>query len=445
MAKVAGEPSAADLGERLAELERRNAELTAQLEQQNTSRLRPGRTVLAGVLILIGALLTPLSIAATWFTSSIATTDSFVAAYAPLIRDPQVQAFLTDQVSSTIDSRIDIESLVDELIAALDQKVERPTSRAALAALRQPLIAGIRSTISSATAKVVASDEFEKAWEASLRLSHAELTGALAGDPNNALTISRDGLGLQLAPMITKVRDVLIDQGYTFASRIPVIDRTVVLVPSDSLVAAQVGYRAMFIASYWLGPVVLAFLTAGVLISRRRALATIWAAIGLGLGATVVLAAEAVLRLAVQVKVPLPLDVLLALYDATFVPLREVALAPLALAAVTIVIACLVGPFAWSVKLRSSYAGATTWLRGRAEGASFSTGRFGEWVYAQRILVRVLVGVLAVFYLIATRPISVGSVTWSAFWVALVIFVFSLLQRPEIENEPAAKTDLANS
>lgn len=445
MAKVAGEPSASDISERLAELERRNAELTAQLEQQKTSRLRPGRTVLAGVLILIGALLTPLSIAATWFTSSVANTDSFVAAYAPLVKDPQVQAFLTDQVSSAIDSRIDIESLVDELIAALSEKAERPTSRAALAALRQPMIAGIRSTISSATAKVVASDEFGKAWEASLRSAHTEFTGALAGDPDTALTISRNGLGLQLAPMIAKVRDALIAQGYTFASRIPVIDRTVVVVHSDSLIAVQVGYRAVLIASYWLGPVTLALLAAGVLVSRRRALATIWAGAGLGLGATVVLGAEAILRLAAQVKVPVPIDVLLVLYDATFVPLREIALAPLALAVVVITIACLTGPFAWSVKLRSFYAEATAWLRSRAESVGLNTGKVGDWLYAQRILVRVVVAALAVFYLMATRPISVGSVAWSAFWVALAIFVFSLLQRPASENEPATKTDLANS
>jgi hypothetical protein len=435
MAKEASEPGTAELSERLAELERRNAELTAKLEEKSASKRRPGRAILAGVLILIAALLTPLSITATWFVSSAANTDSFVAEYAPLIQDPQVQAFLADEVSTAIDERIDIEALVDELIAALDQKMERPTSKAALVALRQPLIAGIQSTIHSAAAKVIASDEFEKAWQASLRVTHAELTGALAGNPDSALTITRDGLGLQLAPMITKVRDVLVGQGYTFASKIPVIDRTVVLVPSDSLVTAQVGYRAVLVASYWLGPVVLALLAAGVLISRRRALASIWAAAGLGLGATVVLTAEAILRIVVQLKVPLPLDVLLVLYDATFVPLREVALAPLALAVVVIVIACLAGPFAWSVKLRTFYAKATAWLRGRAENAGYGTGTYGEWLYAQRILVRVAVGALAVFYLIATRPISVGSVTWSAFWVALVIFVLSLLQRPVIETE----------
>jgi hypothetical protein len=445
MAQASDDLTAAELGQRLAELERRNAELTAQLEQRSASKLRPGRTVLAFILIFIGALLTPVSITATWFASTIANTDLFVAAYAPLIKDPEVQAFLADEVSNAIDQRIDIESLVDELIAALDQKVERPTSKAALAALRQPLIEGTKSTIHSAAAKVIASDEFEKAWEASLRLSHAELTGALAGNPDTALTISRDGLGLQLAPMISKVRDVLVEQGYTFASAIPVIDRTVMLVPSDTLVAAQVGYRSVLMASYWLGPVALAFLTAGVLVSRRRALALIWAAIALGLGATVVLAAETLLRLAAQVKVPLPLDVVSVFYDAAFVPLREIALAPLALAVVIIVIACLVGPFAWSVKLRSGYAKATAWLRGRVESAGFSTGKYGEWLFGQRILVRVVIGGLGVVWLIATRPISVSSVTWTAFWVALVIFVLSLLQRPTSDSDATTQDSADDS
>ncbi|HQF54875.1 MAG TPA: hypothetical protein PK208_07145, partial [Fibrobacteria bacterium] len=43
-------------------------------------------------------------------------TDAFVATYAPVIRDPAMQAYLTDQVSGAIVQQLKVEQLVGDLV-----------------------------------------------------------------------------------------------------------------------------------------------------------------------------------------------------------------------------------------------------------------------------------------------------------------------------------------
>src|SRR3954470_17630046 len=62
-----------------------------------------GWTLLATVLIVIGAILAPVAVVASWAKVQLTDTDSFIAAYAPLANDPGVQAFVTDQTVDVIE------------------------------------------------------------------------------------------------------------------------------------------------------------------------------------------------------------------------------------------------------------------------------------------------------------------------------------------------------
>ena len=81
----------------------------------------------------------------TWAKTTLIDTDSCVADFSPVIRDPDMQAYLTDQVSVAIEQTIDAEQVVGDAVGALQWAVgERRAAVAALGLLEQPAIEGIR-------------------------------------------------------------------------------------------------------------------------------------------------------------------------------------------------------------------------------------------------------------------------------------------------------------
>ena len=447
------EPTVVDLQNRLAELEAANAELTARLDAEAAAdaeetvaltRTRPPRWrgAVASLLIVLAALLTPVAIVSGWARVLLSDTDSFVATYAPLVQNPRVQAYLTDQIADAIDARIDIDATVNEVFDGLGENIQRPTVKLALDALRQPAADGVRSTIRNVAAKVVSSDAFAQVWRESLRLSHSQAISALNGD-TSSVTITEEGLGLRLAPLIAKVKEALVEQGFALASRIPEIDRTVVLVHSDSLLQVQLGYRAALATGYWLGVVVLVLFVAGVLVSVRKWLATIWAAIGLGLGAALVLGGVGIGRVIAQASVPLsvmPNDVLLIFFDTVTGAINDLATATLILAIAVAVVAWLAAPFRVSGAVRGAWDGLSGGLRTRGDAHGLSTGKVGEWLYAQRALLRFAVGLVAALVLVFNRPLSAGLVIGTAVVAAVVLLLLSLLERPAQTPAAAAAT-----
>jgi hypothetical protein len=426
-------PDVAALEQRLADLESANAELSAQLADRPVRGPR-WRAVVAAALIVLASLLTPVAVVSGWARVLLSDTDAVVAAYGPLVKDPRVQAYLTDQVMAAITEKVDIDGLVDDLVDGIEQVVQRPRASLALEALRRPAAAGLRSAVQAAVARAVASDAFGTAWQESLRLSHSQLIGALQGDPDSAVTITDAGVGVRIGPLIAQAKQALLDQGFAFASAIPAIDRTVILVRSDQLATVRLAYQGALATGYWLGPVVLALFAGGVLVSRRRWFAAAWAGIGMGLGALVVIAGLAVARVVAQASVPasvMPADVLLTFYDAATGAIGELALATVTLAAVITLVAYLGGESRPAAGVRTRYATLTAGARDWSADHGVRTGGFGRWLYRRRIAVRAAVASLAVVVLAINRPISFGLVCTIAVAAVAAIVLADVLARPD--------------
>lgn len=434
----AGAQSIAALQTRVAELEAANAALSAETSRSTASpppepkqRLR---AVIVVVFLVTGTLLLPVAAVAGWARGVLTDTDAFVATFAPLGEDPLVQAYVTDQVVTEIDRRVGIEEQVDQLVAGLAPLMQdRPAAVTALNALRQPAADGIRSAITRVTSEFVTSDRFASAWEQTLRLSHQGAVNALQGDPNAALSITDEGLGIRLGPIIERVTQVLTERGFTLAASIPAVDRTIVLVPSTEFVRLQALYRAAVALGTWLPVLALAALAAAVLLARRRVTVLITAAILLGLASLIVLGGLAVGRMVTLSVVPssvVPGDVVRLFYDTATNRLAEVAIAAVALAVVIAVIAWFAGPSSTPKKLRGVYADMTDTIRGRAEGHELSTGRFGEWLWRSRTWLRFGIGVIAVLYLLFNRPLTPGMVAGTAIVALIGILALNMLSRP---------------
>ena len=71
-----------------------------------------GWTLLAIVLITVGALLAPVAVVSAWAHNQLTDTSYFVDTFAPLADDPAVQDFVAAETVAAIESKLQIDQLV---------------------------------------------------------------------------------------------------------------------------------------------------------------------------------------------------------------------------------------------------------------------------------------------------------------------------------------------
>jgi hypothetical protein len=226
------------------------------------------RGLLATVLLLVGALLVPVSTTAWWLRDSIVPTDGYVDTVAPLATDPDVLAEVEDRFAEAILRTVTGSGRLDafpQIQARIDQ---------------------VARTVAAA---VVERPEFADAWRAANRAAHRQLVAILSGDP--AAVQVRDGtVDVRIASLADTVRDELAAAGLPFAEALPRIEATVPIGTTEDVARAQ---RAYTLLDRW--GAVLPFVTAvllavGLLVARRRSRALRWTSLValLGLGVTFV-------------------------------------------------------------------------------------------------------------------------------------------------------------
>ena len=181
------------------------------------------RGVLSSAVIVVAALLVPVSIVSAWARTELVDETAFVATFAPLAQDPAVQALIVDEATVAIDESLDLQGLTDDLFDGLGGLDLPPRATAAIDLLRGPAVEGLRGLIGTSVTQLVESDLFASVWETALRASHRGLAAAATGTtPTGAVTISDAGeVGISLAPIIDEVKERLVAQGVGFASAIP--------------------------------------------------------------------------------------------------------------------------------------------------------------------------------------------------------------------------------
>ncbi|WP_433862106.1 hypothetical protein [Streptomyces sp. L7] len=448
----------AELERRIAALEAENATLRGRLDPNSTEPLPDlapapepthkrgwGWTLLAVVLIVIGAILAPVAVVASWAKVQLTDTDAFVATYAPLANDPGVQAYVTDETVKVIQQHVDIPQLTSQVIDGITGLGTGPVATKALDALKAPLAQGIVSLIQTTVGRFVASDAFAQVWQDALRVSHTQLVATMQGNPQAAIAIGKDGsVGIQLGPIIDKVKQRLVDQGITFASRIPTIDKTITVAQNSSIPTIQVFYNLALVAGAWLPWVSIGLLALGVIVARRRALALIGAASALAIAMIVVVSAIAIGQIVFIASASpglVPAGVATTLYTTVSTAMKDTGVAVLVLAIVVALVGWYSGPFGVPRKLRGFFGSGVTWARESAERHGITTGRVGAWLYAQRVLLRAAVAVIAAAVVLFVRPLTPSLIIWTLVIAAVVIAILELVQRPVITVPENADDD----
>lgn len=319
-----------------------------------SSRTGRWRTPVAAVLIVVGVVLAPIAVVATYASTQVTNTEVFVSTFAPLAQDADVQDLVIDETLAAIGEAVDVDALTRQLFDGLSELDLPPKAAEALGLLRGPAVAGIESLIRSIVTDVVTSSAFATVWEQSLRVTHEQMNATMQSDPGALLALSEGGtVGIQLGPIIANVKQQLVREGVTFASAIPEVERTIDLATSSDLVRAQGLYGLVVALGAWMPLLSLVLIVAGVVVARRPTKTLIVAAVALA-------AVMAVLCLCILIGRAVVLDALApflppgaagAIFDALVQFISGSAFAILIVALVVAIAGYLLGPFRGSAAL----------------------------------------------------------------------------------------------
>ena len=392
------------------------------------------RTVVAGLLIVVGCVLAPVSVVAVWTRNQVTDTDRYVTTVSPLADDPAIQAAIADQITAQVFTYIDVQGLTTQTVQALAARGDLPPRVAdQLGAFAVPIANGVRSFTRDQIAKVVASDAFADAWVQANRAAHAELVAALTGEGGGAVTVEGDTVSVDLAAFIQVVKARLVDAGFTLATRIPEVQASFVLFQSDDITRARSGFHLLNTLGVWLPVLALVLLALGVYVAKDHRRALVGAGLGVAVAMVVLALALAVFRSVYLDAVPatvLPHDAAAVLYDTIVRFLRLGLRTILVLALVVAAGAFLTGQSVTAVRTRQGLNSAIGWLAGSAERAGLRTGPVGTWVGANKRALRIGAVTLAALALVFwDRP--TGKVVLGLTLALLIILaIIEFLARP---------------
>lgn len=425
--------------ETVAELRARVDELASETGKLRAKLARPtagqrGRTVAAVLLLVAAMLLAPIAAVASWARAELVDTDRFVATFAPLADHPDVQSFITDEVSHAIVEGVDVDALVAEVFTGIGELGLPPRSSAAIGLLEGPAAEGIRSMIHTGVERVVQSPQFAELWAGVLRQTHTQAVAVLQSDPAAMMQLSDDGiLSVQLSVVIERVKQELIDQGMGFAQRIPVIDRSIPVLSSDSLVTARAAYQVSAAVGHWLPWIVLGLLVLGIGVARKRLWALMWTGLGLATSFMLLGAGLGTGKLFFVTEMS-PSIMPAATATAMFGQLTELMFSTIAALTVvsllTALVAWLFGGSRPATAIREWSDARFTAARAGLDRIGMDPRGFGTVIHRMRGAIAAVAILTAVLTIFLIRPVSVGSIVWVLVGLLAVLLLVELIRRP---------------
>ena len=447
------EPQSSEVEELRAEVERLRAQVnaapaTVALPVEPVAPVGPGgrtgwwRPVVATVLIVIMAILAPLSVVARWAHDTVSDTDRYVETVSPLASDPAIQAAVIDRITTEIVTRLRVQDVTGEAVDALADRGLPPLAAGSLKALSTPLSDAIEGFVQKQVTTLVESDEFETAWVEANRQAHTQLVAVLTGKDTDVVEISNNAVSINLASVIDTVKQRLIERGFTLAERLPEVNAQFTIFQSDDITKAQSAFRILGAVNTWLPILALLCLIGAVAVARNRrrtlvagSLAVVLSMLLLG----VTLNAFRVVYLDAIPTDQLPVEAAGAIYDTLVgfirLNLRAVAVVFLAIA----FIAWVTGSEGAPAALRRGTTRAFGTVRTGGERAGLNTGRFGLALGEYKTPIRFgVLGVALLLYLIRDHPTGEFAI-WLLIAAGVVLLVVELLSRPPVVVATAAE------
>jgi hypothetical protein len=213
------------------------------------------RSLLAGVLLLVGALLVPVATAGWWARESIVPAQAYVDTVAPLAQDPAITKAIEAQV-------------VDRTMAA----VRRQTP-----SLPRPLRSRVKPLVRATVQLELASPAFVQVWRRANLSAHHQLVGVLTGHSPAVENGGNGTVAIRLGSFAQALERGLAAAGVPFTP--PKTSATVPIGSAKNLERAQGAYQFLVRWGRWLPALALVLIVAGLILARRRASALAWTAV----------------------------------------------------------------------------------------------------------------------------------------------------------------------
>ncbi|MFF0293219.1 hypothetical protein ACFYST_08525 [Kitasatospora sp. NPDC004614] len=408
----------------------------ASLESQEKPRRHRVRSFFAVVLIVLAALLTPLAVVASWSRAQVTDTNRFVSTLAPLSSDPAVQGAVANRATNAIMEQLPISDLLNEVAPP-----DRPALNAALGRIGPALTDGLTGFVHDQVLNVVQSDAFAGIWENILRNAHATFTKVLTGQGGGAVQVKGDTVTLDLAPVITQVKDRLVANGVGLAAKIPEVHTDFVLVQSDAVKKAQTGLRLLDVAGLWVPVLAVLCAVGGILLAVHHRRATVGAALGMAFAAVLLGIGLTVFRALYLDKLPADVDqaAAMAVYDTMVRYLRAAVRMLLALGIVIALAAWLTGSGRRAGWVRQLWQAGLGAVRRAAEGIGMRLGPVGRFVHRRKAWLGWGAVLVAAIVLLTWGYPTAVVVLWIAVVLLAVLAVLEFLDTPP--EEPVAPSD----
>ncbi|MFN8036369.1 MAG: hypothetical protein U0V73_10580 [Acidimicrobiia bacterium] len=392
---------------------------TANPQALPPAKVRRPHRVLVALLLVLGAVLTPITILTLFVNVEVKNTDRYVQTVEPLAKDPAVRAYVADEVTRNLFARVDVEGYVKD---ALPSKAQ---------GLSGAITGALKNATHTSVERVLESDQFQTVWEKANRAAHAELVKMLTNEGSGKVLTSRNGrVSVDLSALGTAIKQRLDDTGIGVFEKIPTdrLSGKITLFESKDLYRIRRATGALSKLAFVLPFVVVACLGGAILLSQNRRRGFIWAAVAFTLGAMVLAIGLAIGRgvyLNAAVDGGIPHDSAATAYDTMVRFLHTSVRAVLSLSIVMVVAAVFSGPSKLAVWFRATVHRVVTWLGRQSSDAGWGwLGSIG-FVRANKRVIRIVVAVAGFVLLFFWKHPTPSVIFWIA---AVVLFLLGLVE-----------------
>ncbi len=392
-------------------------------------------------LLVIGMLLTPVSILALFLNSQVGDTGRYVQNVKPLSADPAIQSYVADDITRELFARVDISTYVKDAL---------PDRAQVLAA---PLTTALRSFVREATLRIIRTDQFQKLWIQANRVAHSQLENVLTGKETAGITATSNGaVQIDLSSVATLVNDQLRSTGIDLFSQIPAgnVGGKITLFQSNQLYRVRRAVGVLNTLAYVLPILVFSAFGGAIYLSRSRRRGFVLAAVAFTVGAfllAVLLFVARGLYLDAATSNKLPYDAAAAVYDTLVRFLHTAVRAVLTFSIIVLITVFFAGPSRFAVWFRSRVAWAAEWLGAESHRAGWDWLAPNGYVVHYKRTLRIVTAALAFLWLVATHhptPVSIIGIGMVAL-VALAIIEFFGRDPSAVLPTPTAKTPTAST
>jgi hypothetical protein len=409
--------------------ERRIEELEArQASQTRRKRHHPHRVWIV-LLLALGTLLTPITFTALFVHTQISNTGRYVQNIKPLASDPAIQAYVADQVTTSLFNQVDIDSYVRD---ALPPRAER---------LVGPLTSALRGFVQNATLRVLQSPQFRKLWAQANRVAHAQLVDVLTGNGKSAITTSSNGqVTVDLSAVTSQVTKQLHASGIDLFSHLPIvtIGGKITVFRSKELYKARQATDVLNVLAFVLPFVVVACFGGAILLSHNKRRGFLAAAVGFAVGALILAIALAVGRhfyLDAATNANFPYDAASSVYDTLVRFLHTAVRAALLFSIAVIVAVFLAGPSRSAKWFRLQVRTAANFVGHESDRAGWTLLGSNAFVARHKGKLRAAVAVVAFIVLFRWQQPTPGVIFWVAVVTVIALALVEFFGREPVERQ----------